>query len=374
MTSHEALILGKKRGPFSVHVVPDTAPGMDEILVSVRAVAVNPFERLIQSMGDIITPWMTYPAILGSDVAGDVIAIGSNITRFKVGGRVAGFAAGGEKGRRSAEGAFQEQVILMEKMTMPLPDNLSFEAASVLPLCLTTAAAGLFQPDFLAMRHPSVQPSPVAETLVVWGGSTSVGCNAIQLAVAAGYDVIATSSLRNAPYLKSLGARAVYDRHSPSTPSAMIEGLRGREVCGALAIGKGSAKACIDILGSTKGQRFIAMATPPVSFDEVPAGRGRWQKLLPALIQMVVGNISLALRARRRGVKTKFIWGGAPLHNDVGSMIYEKFLPGALASGQYRPAPEPEIVGHGLQLITDALELQRKGVSARKLVVTLGPR
>ncbi|GAC89216.1 hypothetical protein Gbth_110_012 [Gluconobacter thailandicus F149-1 = NBRC 100600] len=53
-------------------------------------------------------------------------------------------------------------------------------------------------------------------------------------------------------------------------------------------------------------------------------------------------------------------------------MIYEKFLPGALASGQYRPAPEPEIVGHGLQLIPDALERQRKGVSARKLVVTLG--
>ncbi|MBS1072956.1 zinc-binding alcohol dehydrogenase family protein [Gluconobacter cerinus] len=374
MPSHEALILCKKRGLFAVHAVPDTTPGMDEILVSVRAVAVNPFERLIQSMGDIITPWMTYPAILGSDVAGDVIAIGSNITRFKVGDRVAGFAAGGEKGRRSAEGAFQEQVILMEKMTTPLPDNLSFEAASVLPLGLTTAAAGLFQPDFLAMSHPCVQPAPAGQTLVVWGGSTSVGCNAIQLAVAAGYDVIATSSLRNAPYLKSLGARAVYDRHSPSTPSAMIEGLRGREVCGALAIGTGSAKACVDILGSTKGQRFIAMATPPVSFDEVPAGRGRWQKLLPALIQMVVGNISLALRARRRGVKTKFIWGGAPLHNDVGPMIYRVFLPSALASGQYRPAPEPEIVGHGLQLIPGALERQRKGVSARKLVVTLGPR
>ncbi|WP_249196671.1 hypothetical protein [Gluconobacter cerinus] len=56
MTSHEALILGKKRGLFAVHAVPDTTPGMDEILVSVRAVAVNPFERLIQSMGDIITP------------------------------------------------------------------------------------------------------------------------------------------------------------------------------------------------------------------------------------------------------------------------------------------------------------------------------
>lgn len=374
MPNHEALILGEKRGLFAVHAVPDIAPGMDEILVSVRAIAVNPFERLIQSVGDVITPWMTYPAILGSDVAGDVVAVGSNITRFKVGDRVVGFAAGEEKGRRSAEGAFQEQAILMEKMTSPLPDNLSFEAASVLPLGLTTAAAGLFQPDFLAMRPPSSKPAPASQTLVVWGGSTSVGCNAIQLAVAAGYDVIATSSLRNASYLKRLGACDVYDRHSPSTPSVIIEALRGREVCGAIAIGTGSAKACIDILGSTKGQRFIALATPPVSLDEIPAGRGRWQKLLPALIGLVIRNISLALRARRKGVKTKFIWGGAPLHNEVGPMIYREFLPSALESGQFRPAPEPEIVGHGLEVIPEALERQRKGVSARKLVVTLGPR
>lgn len=374
MPSHEALILDKKRGPFAVRAVPDTAPGMDEILISVRAIAVNPFERLIQSVGDIITPWMTYPAIVGSDVAGEVIAVGPNITRFRVGDRVAGFAAGEEKGRRSAEGAFQEQVILTEKMTAPLPDNLSFEAGSVLPLGLTTAAAGLFQSDFLAMRHPSTQPVSVGQTLVVWGGSTSVGCNAIQLAVAAGYDVIATSSLQNAPYLMSLGARAVYDRHSPSTPSAIIEALRGRDVCGALAIGIGSAKACIDILGATKGQRFIALATPPVSLDAVPAGRGRWKTLIPVLMRMVAGNIFLTLRARRKGVKTKFIWGGAPLHNDIGPMIYREFLPGALAGGQYKPSPEPEVVGHGLEVIPVALERQRKGVSARKLVVTLGPR
>ncbi|MBS1060392.1 zinc-binding alcohol dehydrogenase family protein [Gluconobacter sp. Dm-44] len=374
MPSHEALILGKKRGLFEIRAVPDTAPGTDEILVSVRAVAVNPFERLIQSVGDIITPYMIYPAILGSDVAGEVIAVGSNITRFRVGDRVAGFAAGAEKGRRSAEGGFQEQVILLEKMTTPLPDDLSFEAGSVLPLALTTAASGLFQSDFLGMRHPSTQPVSTGQTLIVWGGSTSVGCNAIQLAVAAGYDVITTSSLHNAPYLKSLGARVVYDRHCPSTPSVMIEELRGREVCGALTIGTGSAKACIDILGASKGQRFIALATPPGSFDEIPAGRGRWQKLIPALMWIVAGNISLTLRARRKGVKTKFIWGGSALHNDVGPMIYREFLPSVLESGQFRPAPEPEIVGHGLEVIPEALERQRKGVSARKLVVTLGPR
>ncbi|WBO23819.1 zinc-binding alcohol dehydrogenase family protein [Sphingomonas abietis] len=346
-------------------------PGAGEIAIHTRAIAVNPFDRAIRAVGDIITPWIGYPAIVGSDVAGEVVAIGTGVSRFEVGDRVLGFAAGSERGHRAAEGAYQTRVVLQEHVTSRIPDALSFEAACVLPLAIATASAALFQQDFLAMRPPSDGAAPTGATLLVWGGSTSVGCNAIQLAVAAGYDVIATASPRNHDYLGKLGARLVFDRNDPNAVASIIKALQGRRTCGAIAIGSGSTRACIDIVAASEGERFVAMVTPPTSFDAVPAGRGRWRTLLPVLVSMVIGNVRLAIRARRKGVRTKFVWGGSPVGNEVGPMVFEAFLPTALAEGRYQAAPRAEIVGDGLEAIPAALERQRRGVSASKLVVTV---
>jgi threonine dehydrogenase-like Zn-dependent dehydrogenase len=341
-------------------------------VVRVRAVAVNPFDRAIQTMGDIITPWISYPFVTGSDLAGEVVEIGSTVTRFRVGDRVLGYAAGADKRRnRAAEGAFQDYAVVLAHMAAPIPDAMAFEDATVLPLGLSTAACGLFQKDFLAMNAPSAAPAPTGKTLLVWGGSTSVGSNAIQLAVAAGYEVIATASPRNFDYVKRLGARAAFDYRSRTVISDIVSALQGREIVGALAIGLGSAAACIDIAGACNGNRFVALATPAASFDDVPAGRGRLRRLAPAAVRMIVGNVMLALRARRRGVRTKFIWGSDLIANEVGPMIFEAFLPTALAQSRFVAAPSPTVTGNGLAQIPIALERQRRGVSATKLVVTL---
>jgi hypothetical protein len=191
------------------------------------------------------------------------------------------------------------------------------------------------------MNAPSAAPTPTGKTLLVWGGSTSVGSNAIQLAVAAGYDVITTASPRNFAYVKRLGAREAFDYRSKTVVSDIVSALRGREIAGALAIGAGSAAACIDIVGACKGNRFVAMATPPTSFDDVPAGRSRLRHLVPAIARMLVGTMALTLKARRRGVRTKMIWGSALIANEVGPMIFEAFLPAALAEGRFVPAPSP---------------------------------
>jgi NADPH:quinone reductase-like Zn-dependent oxidoreductase len=84
----------------------------------------------------------------------------------------------------------------------------------VLPLAISTASCGLFQRDYLGLHHPSANPTPTEQTVLVWGGSTSAGSNAIQLAVAAGYEVITTASPRNYDFVKSLGASAVFDYNS----------------------------------------------------------------------------------------------------------------------------------------------------------------
>jgi len=372
MPENNALWLKAKRAPFAVGPAPYTPPGAGEIVVRVRAVAVNPMDRLQQTLGDIITPWTAYPFVTGSDVAGEVVEIGGGVSRFRIGDRVLGFAAGADKQRnRAAEGAFQTYVVLLAHMAAPMPDALSFEDAAVLPLGLSTAACGLFQSDFLAMNPPTAAPERTGKTLLVWGGSTSVGSNAIQLAVAAGYDVITTASPRNFDYVKRLGARAAFDYRSPTVVADIVSALGGGELVGALAIGGGSAAACIDIVGACKGPRFVALATPPTSFDNVPAGSGRLWRLVPAIARMLAGNIRLTLKARRRGVRTKFIWGSALIGNEVGPLIFEAFLPAALAEGRFVAAPGPTVVGAGLAQIPAALEKQRLGVSASKLVVTL---
>ncbi len=341
-------------------------------MVRVRAVAVNPFDRAIQTIGDIVTPWITYPFVVGSDLAGEVVEIGARVTRFRVGDRMLGFAAGSDKRRnRAAEGAFQDYALVLAHMAAPIPDSMSFEDAAVMPLGLSTAACGLFQPDFLAMNAPSAAPAPTGKTLLVWGGSTSVGSNAIQLAVAAGYDVVATASPHNFGYIQRLGARAAFDYRSKTVIADIVADLQGREIAGALAIGAGSALACVEIVGACAGHRFVAMATPAASFDDVPAGRGRLRRLAPAAGRMIAGNIALAFQARRRGVRSQFIWGSDLIANAVGPMIFEAFLPTALAEGRFVPAPPPTLAGTGLAQIPAALERQRQGVSATKIVVTL---
>jgi hypothetical protein len=233
---------------------------------------------------------------------------------------------------------------------------------------VSTAACGLFQKDFLALQHPSVPPRPTGKTLLVWGGSTSVGSNAIQLAVAAGYEVVSTASPRNYDYLRKLGASQVFDYNSKTVVAEIVAALKGKTIAGAIAIGTGSAGPCFDVVHACKGDKFVATASAAVSLEALPERGG----LTPAImVKFVSSGIAMAIKARTRGIRTKFIFGDSLADNEVGPMIYVDFLPTALAVGAYVAAPEPLVVGHGLEFIQPAFDAQRKGVSARKIVVTL---
>jgi len=103
---------------------------------------------------------------------------------------------------------------VLAHLAVPIPSTLSYQDAAMLPLGLSTAARGLFQTNLLALQHPPATPQASGRTLLVWGGATSAGSNAIQLAVAAGYDVVTTCSPRTSPTSPS-SARA-----RPSTTAA----------------------------------------------------------------------------------------------------------------------------------------------------------
>ena len=179
-----------------------------------------------------------------------MVEVGSAVTRFKVGDRVVSQACGiKEAYNDSAKGAFQLYTVLVDHMTSPIPPTLSFEQAAVLPLALSTAACGLFLQDQLALSLPTIpHPKPRGKTLLIWGGATSVGCNAIQLAVAAGYEVITTSSPQNFELMKKLGASQVFDYKSKTVIPDITGAFKGKTTAGALTMGTGAAEACLDIL------------------------------------------------------------------------------------------------------------------------------
>ncbi len=363
-----AWLMSKQQTKLEVKSAPYTHPRAGEIVIKNHAVAINPLDWIIQTAGNIVYSWVKYPSILGSDLAGEVIEVGKGVTRFSVGDRVLAHVVGTDRKRNSpAEGSFQEYTVVLAHMAAPIPDTLSYEKATVLPLALSTAACGLFQKDQLALQYPSATPKLTGKTLLIWGGSTSVGSNAIQLAVAAGYEVITTASPRNFDYVKELGASQVFDYHSKTVVKDVINAFKGKTTAGALAVGKGSAEYCVDIIHGCSGNKFVSMASPAISFENFNQRR----QLPRLLLQLVTSNVSLQVKSRVRGIRTKFIFGNSLMDNEVSKVIYEDFLPSALSENRFVAAPEPYVIGHGLEYIQAAMDAQKKGVSAKKVVVSL---
>ncbi len=231
-------------------------------------------------------------------------------------------------------------------MASKIPASMTFEQASVLPLCLSTAAYGLFQKDYLALEHPSLEPKPTGKTLVVWGGASGVGSNAIQLAVAAGYEVFTTCSPKNFHYVLELGASKTFDYNSPTVVAEIVHALEGKDLVGVLdivGVRSGAFKPCCEILLAATGGKggFVASAMHLPDAKEIP-----------------------------KGVETKFINAGALKDTELGRVVYE-FLEKALEKGVYKAKPDPLVVGNGLEAIQGAMEKWRSGVSAQKVVVSL---
>lgn len=375
MPSHinnAAFLRAKPAKPLEVAEATYTTPSTNEIVVRNGAVAINPVDWGKQAVGKLMFSWIKYPFVLGSDLAGQVVEVGKDVTRFAPGDRVLGHAVGMDKrSNRAAEGSFQNYTVVRTNLASPIPDFMSYESACVLPLCLSTAACALFQKNFLGLQRPEVPAARSnGQTLLVWGGSTSVGSNAVQLAVAAGYEVFATVSPRNFEYVRKLGAAKVWDYKSATVVRDIVAafGEEERRSAGAVAIGDGSVEACIEIIAACKqGRKFVVQTSVPFP-PTMPEG-------LLGMVGMLFGflwfNFSVWTKSKRKGVATKFVFGSDLMANEVGELIYKDFLPGALANGEYVAAPEPQVVGKGLEYVQEAMDMHQKGVSARKLVVSL---
>jgi NADPH:quinone reductase-like Zn-dependent oxidoreductase len=372
MNDNTAAWIDSPYADLAIREAPMPKPGPAQLVLEVRAVAVNPLDAIIQSNGTVMYGWLRYPVILGEDVAGVVVETGAGVDDFAIGDRVVAYAMGLEKGRDAvSESGFQAYVAVDASLAAVLPATTAFEDAAVLPLAVSTAAAGLFERDQLGLDYSRLgDPAPRDEVVVIWGGATAVGGNAIQLASAAGYRVIATASAKNHERMKGLGAEAVFDYRDPQAPNRIIEAVGGSAVAGILAVAVGSAEPCLRIARATGATR-IAMASPPVSFYEQPRRRGLSLARIRLFLKLGTRTALLQMRSRASGIRATFIWGSAIATSPVGPAVWGGYLPAALASGSHRLYPEADIAGHGLPAIQEAIDTLRRGVSARKLVITL---
>lgn len=164
-----------------------------------------------------------------------------------------------------ANSAFQSYPVVTEQLVSELPDFITFEQGVVLPLAISTACAGLYRKDYLGLPLPQVENvKTTGETLLVWGGSSSVGATAIQLAVASGLTVTCTASSANHGLVKSLGASAVFDYRSATVVEEIIHALGNAKLAGVYdAISEGSSfKAIAAILDGLNTTVNVACVLP----------------------------------------------------------------------------------------------------------------
>lgn len=210
---------------------------------------------------------LPYPFILGTDVAGTIVKLGPGVTRFSIGQRVLAHCDS-LLVQHAHRAGFQNYTVCREILVAPVPDSMPLANAAVLPLSIDTAATGLFK--HLKLPLPSVDPKPTGKSILIWGGSSSVGSSAIQLAVAAGYTVVTTAGAKNHAYVTSLGATYAFDYNDPNIVVTALKVLKSGDVVFD-ATGETSAqKACADIVHKLGGGKLATTLWPlPTGYDDV---------------------------------------------------------------------------------------------------------
>ena len=342
--SNRASWLMAKQSPVNVvDSAPYTSPSANELVIKTKAIALNPADVVVQKLGILIEE---YPAILGCDVAGEVVEVHPSLAEvYSIGDRVFGAASClNRKDGAYCYSAFQDYVVLKLPSIAKIPKKVAYEDAAVLPLGINTAASCLFMDKTLGLAAPSIDGTKDSQgkTLLVWGASSSVGSCGVQMATHAGYEVVGVASKRNHEMVKGLGASVCFDQSGPTLVDDIVTYLNGKEVVGAYcAIADDSSlNAMCDILDRNGGRKLVASVMP---FAEKKATKG----------VTIVTNL---------GTDTG--------SSEVGKAIWQ-WLDKAMEENRVKYMPQSEVVGKGLEEVQQAVDLLAKGVSAKKLVVSI---
>jgi NADPH:quinone reductase len=176
---------------FRAVEMPRPEPTANQVLVRIKASGVNPLDSKIR-MGKAPHAKPVLPAVLGTDLAGVVEAVGQDITAFKIGDEVYGLT-GGVGG---LQGSLAEFAAVDPDLLAKKPTNFSLREAAALPLVFLTAWEGL-------VDRANVRTN---QKVLILGGSGGVGHVAVQIAEARGAKVFATASVAKHDLVRQLGA------------------------------------------------------------------------------------------------------------------------------------------------------------------------
>ena len=192
----KAVLIRRYGGPEVLELadVPAPKPKPDEVVIEVVATSVNPVDWLVRDGGAKSFVKVTFPVILGCDLAGRVVEVGANAKKLSVGDEV--FAM-----MPHDWGAHAERVALAESLVVAKPAKLSMNEAAAVPVVAMTALNGLRNRAELR----------AGEHVLVNGAAGGVGLSAVQIAKALGAKVTAVCSGESADLVRRFGADAVID-------------------------------------------------------------------------------------------------------------------------------------------------------------------
>lgn len=180
--------------------VPIPGPKDDEVLLKVEAVSLNPFDWKIQK--GVVRPFLprNFPHVPCTDVAGEVLEVGSRVKRLKAGDKVVTFL------NHATGGGLAEYVVAKEASTVIRPPEVTAADGAALPVAALTAHQALTQAAGIKLDGNGPQSN-----ILITAASGGVGHYVVQLAKLGNTHVTATCGARNIEFVKSLGADEVID-------------------------------------------------------------------------------------------------------------------------------------------------------------------
>ncbi|KAH7082006.1 hypothetical protein BKA63DRAFT_224198 [Paraphoma chrysanthemicola] len=315
-------------------------PADDEVLVKISYVGQNPTD--VQSFdsnafGD--------GAILGCDFVGTVTETDKGVTRAAKGDVIAGLIWGGEiKGL----GAYSQYTLADQRISFKVPKSISYAEAATVPLASATAWLALFSEGSLHINRQAGKDTAV----LIWGGSSSVGAYAIQIAALHGFKVITTCSPRHFERVKALGADYAFDYRADDVVDCIRRAAPNLEyVFDTIGAGQSSATASQALC--EQGGTLCTVRPGKANTESVTART----KVTDVLVWTAF------LKDHRYG---DFFWPANKDDHELASELFEK-LPGWLDDGTIKPSV-PRVL-KGLETVPEGFQEYRDGnISGYKIV------
>ena len=298
--------------------------GDGDVLIKVRAAAVNPLDwhfmrgspYLLRLAGGLRKP---KDRRLGVDVAGQVEAVGKNITQLKAGDDVFG----------SCRGAFAEYACTSERALVLKPESVTFEQAASVCVGALTALQGL-------RDHGHIQSG---QKVLINCASGGVGTYAVQIAKRFGADVTGVCSTRNLDLVRSIGADSVIDyTQEDFTTTAHRYDL------------------ILDCIGNHSLRAYKRVLNPTGMYVGVGGPTGNW---MLGTLAVVIFQLVASRFASQKAVVVLM----KPNKEDL------TFMQGLLASGKVQPVIDRS---YSLRDVPDAISYLEEGHARGKVVITVG--